>query len=237
MIAHCIVAPFRQLARSAAKRRASWAHCLIMVSAITIGGQSSAAQQVAGVTTDSIRTQQQYLRPGDIVRLRIWREPDLSGDFPVDENGQANFPLVGSYPVRAESRESLHRKLVAAYTKSVANLSMDVIFLRRVAVSGSVRSPGLYPLDPTMTVGDAVALAGGATIDAQQQKIQLVRSGEVLIANVDHAMLVSELPIQRGDQLYIPSGMGFFQRNPWVIGTIFQSLVAVVATIVTIANR
>jgi polysaccharide export outer membrane protein len=196
---------------------------------------SAGAQELA--RADSTSRTQQKLRPGDIVRLRIWREPDLSGDFPVDENGQANFPLVGAFPVSAESRESLHHKLVAAYSKSVAALSMDVIFLRRIAVAGSVRTPGLYPTDPTMTVGDAIAMAGGANMDAQQEKIQLMRSGRVLIGDVDPALLISELPIQRGDQLYVPSGAGFFQRNPWLIGTIIQSLVAVVATVVTISNK
>src|SRR5882762_9736702 len=105
------------------------------------------------------------LRPGDIVRLRIWREPDLSGDFPVDEFGRVNLPLVGTYPVESETRESLEKKLNAAYRGSVQNLSMDVIIFRRIPVVGAVRTPGLYPVEATMTVADAIALAGGSTLD------------------------------------------------------------------------
>jgi protein involved in polysaccharide export with SLBB domain len=176
------------------------------------------------------------LRPGDIVRLRIWREPDLSGDFPVDEHGRANFPLVGAYPVTTETRESLQQKLVAAYRTSVANLSMDVIFLRRVAVTGAVRTGGLFPVDPTMSVGDAIALAGGSTVDLTRTKIQLIRSGKPIIADVDAALLISQLPIERGDQLYIPPRDSFIERNPWVIGTLVQSVVAVVTAVVTLSR-
>ena len=177
------------------------------------------------------------LRPGDVIRLRIWREPDLSGDFPVDEYGRVNFPLIGTYPVADESRESLHQKLVAAFAKSVENLSMDVIFIRRVPVTGAVRSPGLFPIDPTMTVGDAVALAGGPTVDASRAKIFLMRSGKAVMSDVDPALLVSRLPIERGDQLYIPPQDGFLTRNPWVIGTVIQSLVTLTAAILTISRR
>jgi protein involved in polysaccharide export with SLBB domain len=175
------------------------------------------------------------LRPGDIVRLRVWREPDLSGDFPVDELGRVNFPLVGTYPVTNETRESLHQKLVAAFRTSLQNLSMDVIFLRRIPVVGAVRTPGLYPVEPTMTVADAVALAGGSILDAEQTSIDLLRSGKVIQKNVDPALPVSELATNPGDQLYIPPRSGYFDRNPWALSTIIQSAVYVAVAIITIS--
>lgn len=168
------------------------------------------------------------LRPGDIIRLRIWREPDLSGDFPVDATGAVNLPLVGTYPVTRETRESLHDKLVSAYRKSVENLSMDVIFLRKLAIVGAVRTPGLYAVDPTTTtVGDAIAIAGGPTPDARRSLIEVRRSGRTFLPNVDAAALVSQLPIERGDQIFIPGDDSFIARNPWVIGTVIQSVVSI----------
>jgi protein involved in polysaccharide export with SLBB domain len=177
------------------------------------------------------------LRPGDIVRLRIWREPDLSGDFPVDEMGRVNLPLVGTYPVANETRESLHQKLVSAYRTSVQNLSMDVIFLRRIPVVGAVRTPGLYPIEPTMTVADALALAGGSTLDADQTSITLMRGGRVQEKDINPARSVSELLTLPGDQLYVPPSSGFFTRNPWVAGTIIQAIVTIGVAIVTISHR
>jgi protein involved in polysaccharide export with SLBB domain len=196
----------------------------------------------AGVGSDSVPTSlsapiRYTLRPGDVIRLRIWREPDLSGDFPVDEFGRVNLPLVGTYPVADETRESLQKKLVAAYRGSVQNLSMDVIFFRRVPVVGAVRTPGLYPVEATMTVADAIALAGGSILDADRTRIMLMRSGKIIQKNVDPAMPISQLATNPGDQLYIPPLTGFFDRNPWALGTIVQSAVTIAIAIVTISTR
>jgi Periplasmic protein involved in polysaccharide export len=111
------------------------------------GGSVASNQGASG----SAVTPSFTLRPGDIVRLRIWREPELSGDYSVDEAGRINFPLIGLQSVTDETTESLHNRLVAAYRQSIQNLSMGVVFLRRVPVVGAVRAPGLYPVDPTMT--------------------------------------------------------------------------------------
>jgi protein involved in polysaccharide export with SLBB domain len=214
---------------------------LSVVLAVTVLGSITPSLKAQSATTRVDSTQAARagytLRPGDIIRLRIWREPDLSGDFPVDEFGRVNLPLIGMYTVTNETREVLHQRLLSAFKKSVENLSMDVVFIRRVPVVGAVRTPGLYPIDPTMTVGDAIALAGGATGDGEDAKIRLMRSGRSIIADVDAALLVSELPIERGDQLYIPPNEGFFDRNPWIIGTAIQSLVTLTAAIVTVSRR
>ena len=177
------------------------------------------------------------LRAGDIVRLRVWREPDLSGDFPVDEFGRVNLPLVGTYPVLNETRESLHDKLVSAFKTSVQNLSMDVIFFRRIPVTGAVRTPGLYPVDPTMTVADAVALAGGSTREAEKTTIALMRSGKIIRKDLDPALPVSQLDTNPGDQLYVPLETGYFNRNPWALTTIVQSAVTLAVAILTISIR
>jgi polysaccharide export outer membrane protein len=198
------------------------------------------AQAGAGIqetVTTSGEPTRYTLRPGDIVRLRIWREPDLSGDFPVDEFGRVNLPLVGTYPVASETHESLEKKLNAAYRGSVQNLSMDVIIFRRIPVVGAVRTPGLYPVEATMTVADAVALAGGSTLDADRTTITLMRSGKIIQKNVDPAMAVSQLAMNRGDQIYIPPQTGFFDRNPWALGTIVQSSVAITIAIITLSRH
>src|SRR5712671_2818383 len=97
-------------------------YCCVLLTSAALR-QAAGAQAVNASTTSEAVTPAPYtLRPGDIVRLRIWREPDLSGDFPVDEFGHVNLPLVGTYPVANETRESLQAKLVAAYRASVQNL-------------------------------------------------------------------------------------------------------------------
>ncbi len=117
------------------------------------------------------------LRPGDVVRLRIWREPDLSGDFPVDEAGMVVFPKIGPVRVGGEPPMRVQQRVAAAYGEFIQHNSIDVTFLRRVQVLGAVRNPGLYPVDATMTISDALALAGGTTGDGSPDRVELIRGG------------------------------------------------------------
>src|SRR5271163_4739261 len=69
--------------------------------------QSPATGAVQIATDTSASAGSAVLLPGDVVRLRIWREPDLSGDFPVDEHGTAVFPKIGPTPVAQVTTDSL----------------------------------------------------------------------------------------------------------------------------------
>ena len=160
------------------------------------------------------------LRPGDVVRLRIWREPDLSGDFPVDESGQVVLPRLGPVSVMAISRDSLRRSLLAAYTTYLKNPSIEVMLLRRINVLGAVKNPGLYPVDPTMTVADALALAGGASADGRRDRVELLRGGEKVVVKLDPGARLGDTPIRSGDQLYVPERSWFSRNQGIVIGTV-----------------
>ncbi len=170
------------------------------------------------------------LRPGDVVRLRIWREPDLSGDFPVDESGQVVLPRLGPVSVMAVSRDSLRRSLLVAYATYLKNPSIEVVLLRRVNVLGAVRNPGLYPVDPTMTVADALALAGGPSPDGKRDRVELLRGGNRLIVRLDPAARLGNTPVRSGDQLYVPQRSWISRNQPLVIGT-FTALAALAVRI------
>jgi polysaccharide export outer membrane protein len=84
-----------------------------------------------------------FAQPGDVVRLKIWREPDMSGDYTVDASGIATFPRLGALQVSRMGADSLQRLLVAEYARFLRNPSVEVILMRRVRVVGAVRTPGL----------------------------------------------------------------------------------------------
>lgn len=172
------------------------------------------------------------LRPGDVIRLRIWREPDLSGEFPVDESGQAVLPLVGPVSVVGLSRDSLRRSLLSSYTEYLKNPSIEVILLRRVNVMGAVRNPGLYPVDPTMTVADALALAGGPSPEGKRDRVELLRGSERLVVRLDPAARLGDTPLRSGDQLYVPS-RSWISRNPGVVVGTATFLTALIVRLAT----
>src|SRR4051812_23991337 len=92
------------------------------------------AQGVASTAADTITVKgiatQQPLRPGDIVRLRIWREPDLTGDYAVDETGVVVFPMLGPIHVVSLTSAALRDTLVKSYKVYLQNPSVLVILLR-----------------------------------------------------------------------------------------------------------
>jgi protein involved in polysaccharide export with SLBB domain len=156
------------------------------------------------------------LRPGDLVRLKIWREPDLSGDFQVQESGEVVFPKIGLVQVTALSSGALKQKLLDSYSVYLQNPSIEITVLRRVQVLGAVRNPGLYPVDPTMAVADVLALAGGTTPQGNPKKIELKRGGERITASLSGGTRLADTPLRSGDQLFVPE-RGWMSRNPWIV--------------------
>jgi protein involved in polysaccharide export with SLBB domain len=158
----------------------------------------------------------QILRPGDLVRLKIWREPDLSGDYRVDETGVATFPKIGPLAVGRLPTDSLKPLLVSSYSRYLQNPSVEITFLRRVNVLGEVKSPGLYDVDPTMSVTDVVAMAGGATPTGNPKKIELLRDGKRMPTKISLHSRLQDSQLRSGDQLRIPQ-RSWLSRNTTVV--------------------
>jgi polysaccharide export outer membrane protein len=194
----------------------------VLMGLVLLAVGRAAAQEAAAFHPDG-------LRPGDYVRVAVWREPDLSGEYQVDQRGYATFPKLGPLPVAAMHPDSIRPRLLAEYAKYLVNPSVEVVPLRRVSVLGAVAKPGLYPVDPTMTLADAVALAGGAAPDGKRDVVELRRGAEVVIADLDVVTPVGRTPLRSGDQLWVPQ-RSWLSRNPWV----FSSVVAAAATITAV---
>jgi polysaccharide export outer membrane protein len=183
------------------------------------------------VPTTSVSAGSASLRPGDIVRIRIWREPDLSGDFPVNESGIVVLPKLGEESVLGRPAATLASDIRAGYAESIAHNSIAVIFLRRVQVIGAVRTPGLYHADPTMTVGDVVALAGGPTPQAKIDRVELYRDGHLLPGAVSNITMVGDTPIRSGDQILVPE-RSWASRNPGVVVAAVGTTVSVTVALI-----
>ena len=156
------------------------------------------------------------LRPGDAVRLRIWREPDLTGDFPVNESGVVVLPKLGPRLVTREHPDSLKSWVVRSYSAVLKNPSIEVLLVRRIQVLGAVKNPGLYPVEPTMTVADAIALSGGVTPQGRSNKVELRRQGEKLPGTLSGRLLIGESHIRSGDQIFVPE-RSWLSRNPGIV--------------------
>lgn len=170
----------------------------------------------------------EVLRPGDIIRLTVWREPSITGEYFVDERGRISLPFIGEIDVGGMKRDLLRDQIRRTFAASIQDLSMQLNFLRRVAVVGAVRTPGFYPADATMTVGDLVGLAGGSADSQEQWRVKWLRDGKVLDKDVSPARPLASLDLQAGDQLFVPQRR-WLSRN---IGTIVGPATSVVIALI-----
>lgn len=178
-----------------------------------------------------VPVQQLAPRAGDVIRLRVWREPDMSGDYPVNESGEVTLPRVAAFRVTGISADSLRRFLVATYTPYLRDASVDVFVLRRVRVVGAVRNPGLYPVDATMQVGDVIALAGGATPEGDRRTAVLVRGGIAQRLPIAQDARFADSPVQSGDQIEVPE-RSWVSRNTALLATLGSTAGLLIVTLV-----
>ncbi|MBA2669152.1 MAG: polysaccharide biosynthesis/export family protein, partial [Gemmatimonadetes bacterium] len=168
---------------------------------------SLAGAQASGGNSETVT-----LLPGDVVRVAIWREEDLSGEFPVNENGTVIFPLLGEKPVTDIPFPELRTMLMDEYRVHLRNPSITITPLRRVNVLGEVNKPGLYEVDPTISLAGVVALAGGTNPGGDLGRIRIVRSGAVLHERVSAMSSLHSFDVRSGDQIFVDR-RGWFDRN------------------------
>ena len=172
------------------------------------------------------------LMPGDVIRLRIWREPDLSGDFQVDEHGVAVFPKIGPTQVLSITPDSLKRELVTTYAQYLRDPAIEVTFLRRVSVLGAVKNPGLYPVDPTMNVQDAVAMAGGPLPNGRPRQFKVRRNGQEVTVDFGEDTPIGRTPIRSGDEIFVPERSWLSRNSALVVGACITGTAIVVSAFI-----
>jgi polysaccharide biosynthesis/export protein len=180
-------------------------------------------------------TRQAYhLEPGDRILLRIWREETMSGEYRVDSDGAVVFPRIGTWPVTGKDPSELKTELVQAYERYLRTPSIEVTFLRRISVGGAVQRPGVYYIDPIMTIRDALLEAGGPTLLGRTDRVELIRGDDLLHARLRQDVTIVESPIRSGDQLYVPE-RSWFARNTNAAVGIGGALLSFAATMIILA--
>ena len=172
-------------------------------------------------------SEQVSLRPGDVIRIKVWRESDLSGDIDVGSDGIAAIPRLGNTDVLNTPPTELRRRIIEEYSKTLVQPAVEVKFLRRLRVFGAVRSPGLYPVEDGLTVADAIAIAGGVSDDGSYDRVQLIRQSDGSNPRVVKMRQLPDERIQSGDEIFVPK-RSWGSRNS---AAIFQSVLTAIAII------
>lgn len=208
------------------------APCLICCATLAVGCSSSASSynRMPGPQPEVTDPR---LQPGDIVRVQIWREPELNGEFTVDPDMEVVLPLVGTFRVDGMSSVEVIDGVTEAYGRYLRNPSIDITVLRRISVQGEVRNPGLFPVSATLSIADLIAAAGGLTSNADANKIRLVREGQVVEVSLRPESIVERSPIRSGDQILVG-------EKPWLLrnsGIIAAGLLSATAIVIAAVIR
>jgi len=172
------------------------------------------------------------IRPGDVVRVQVWREADLSGSFRVDDRGVVTLPLLGSRDVAGRDAAELRDDLLADYREFIQNPSIEVTVLRRINILGSVTQPGLYPVDETISLAEALGLAGGITPEGDPGDIRLYRDDGMVREGLDRGLLVGDIGVRSGDRIVVGE-KNWFERNPGAfIGTLIAAAAGITVALI-----
>jgi protein involved in polysaccharide export with SLBB domain len=127
------------------------------------------------------------LGPNDRLRITVFGQPTLTGEYTLDGNGVLAFPLIGNVEsnnmTTGQLQQTIASRLDPDYLRN-PSVSAEVITRRPFYVVGEVKKPGNFPYVTDMTVLQAVAMAGGYTYRARQNKplIKRMDAGGRLVA-------------------------------------------------------
>ena len=120
------------------------------------------------------------IAPLDTLTIKVFKMPDLSGDFEVDLTGQISMPLIGSVTATdyttAQLDEQLTQQLGAKYLENPdVSVGIKSSTSRNVTVDGAVNKAGGFPVNGPVTLMQAVAQAGGTTAEANIRRVAIFR--------------------------------------------------------------
>lgn len=118
---------------------------------------------------------------GDKVRVIVYGEDELSGEFQLDATGSVSLKLIGRIEALGLTARQLEGRVAdqlrAGYLKD-PHVAVEVVAFRPFYILGEVQKRGSYPYVSGMSVATAVAIAGGYTYRASQRRITVERFGD-----------------------------------------------------------
>lgn len=149
-------------------------------SAAQMAGGDAGAERPGGRRGD-LPTYSYALSGGDKIRVIVFGEPGLGGDYTIGGSGFLALPLIGEVDAKGltstELQDRIAARLADGYLKE-PRVAIEVLNARPFYILGEVNRPGEYPFANGLTVEGAVAQAGGYTYRAKTRKVLIQHAGE-----------------------------------------------------------
>jgi len=146
---------------------------------IPIGCTSGVSKEALDESTKPV-SKEFLLGPEDVLEVTVWRNQDLSRTVVVRPDGKISLPLIGDVQASGLNSSQVAAKIAARLTEFKENpnvsVSLKEVNSYFIFVLGEVLKPGKYPLKSYATVLQGVSMAGGFTIYASKNRMQVIRT-------------------------------------------------------------
>jgi protein involved in polysaccharide export with SLBB domain len=144
------------------------------------------------------------LQAGEKIRVTVYGEASLSGDFQIDPSGFISLPLAGTIKAagltQGELEQALAKKFRNEYLKN-PKVTVTIAEFKPFYIIGEIEKPGAYAYTSGLNVLSAIAIAGGTTYRASKSSIMIQHPGE---SGLREYPLNASVPILPGDIIRIP---------------------------------
>src|SRR4029077_5069367 len=172
------------------------------------------------------------LRPGDMLRITVWRHPELSGDFAVAPDSTLVHPLYQTVKIAGAPLSTVRERLRGLLVTYEQGVEFVIEPLFAVTVAGEVRQPNLYQLPQGTTFAQAIARAGGPTDLGRLDKVRVIRRDSAMVIDLGRGYSRYEgLPIASGDQVLVArrSGCNVLRDVVYPLASLTAAVAAVLA--------
>jgi protein involved in polysaccharide export with SLBB domain len=144
------------------------------------------------------------LQAGEKIRLTVYGEASLSGDYQIDPSGYLSLPLAGTVKAagltQAELEQELAKKFRSEYLRN-PRVTISIMEFRPFYILGEIEKPGSYPYTSGLNVLSAIAIAGGTTYRGSRSTVLIQHPGD---SGMREYPLASSVPVLPGDIIRIP---------------------------------
>lgn len=181
------------------------------------GARAQSGVPAADVPLDTTARPVGVLRPGDLIKVHVYRDAELTGEYLIDPQGNVQIPGLGVVRAAGLDPTQVKESLVSALrSRGVSNPEIAVQPLVRVSVLGEVRNPALYPVDPGTALIQLLTLAGGPTDRASLKRTRVVRDGRAFVVDLESGLTGSasgRIVLYSNDVVYVPRKSGFTRET------------------------
>ncbi len=190
----------------------------VLAAALAAACAHRAANEVRAGDESAVTVAASTLGPGDVLEVRVYQEPELSGVYQIGSQGDVLFPLCKSVAVGGLTANEAAEKLRACLSQGFMRDPQVSVLVKeynskKVFVFGEVQKPGTFPYEDGMSVVQAVTIAGGFTRTAAQNNTSVTRrvqGQEVKMKVPVQDIALGKAPnftLEPGDIVYVPESL------------------------------